>query len=47
MNEDFLQFIWNFRLFDTANLRTNEGDDVEILSTGLLNKDSGPDFYNA
>ncbi|MDR1886652.1 MAG: DUF2851 family protein [Prevotellaceae bacterium] len=47
MNEDFLQFIWNFRLYDAANLRTSEGEDVEIISAGSRNRDSGPDFYNA
>jgi hypothetical protein len=47
MNEDFLQFIWNLSLYDATNLKTSEGEDIEIISTGVLNKNSGPDFYDA
>ncbi|MDR1584516.1 MAG: DUF2851 family protein [Prevotellaceae bacterium] len=47
MNENFLQFVWNFGLYDATNLKTNEGEDVEVISAGVQNKDSGPDFYNA
>ncbi|MDR2286584.1 MAG: DUF2851 family protein [Prevotellaceae bacterium] len=47
MNEDFLQFIWNLGLYDSANLTTTEGEYVEVLSAGVRNRDSGPDFYNA
>jgi hypothetical protein len=47
MNEDFLQFIWNLGLYDSANLRTGEGEDIEVISAGVRNRDSGPDFYNA
>ncbi|MDR2025959.1 MAG: DUF2851 family protein [Prevotellaceae bacterium] len=47
MNEDFLQFIWNLGLYDTANLETGEGEKVQVVSAGIQNKDSGPDFYNA
>jgi hypothetical protein len=47
MNEDFLQFIWNLGLYDSENLRTGEGEYVEVISVGIRNRDSGPDFYNA
>jgi hypothetical protein len=47
MNEDFLQFIWELRLYDSENLKTNEDEYVEVISVGVRNKDSGPDFYNA
>ncbi len=47
MNESLLQFIWKFRLFDFAALRTTEGESVEIVSPGFHNTDSGPDFENA
>jgi hypothetical protein len=47
MNEDFLQFIWNLGLYDSANLKTSEGEYVEVISAGIRNRDSGPDFYNA
>ncbi len=45
--EDFLHYIWKFRLFDRADLRTSDGEELEIFSAGLHNSDSGPDFHNA
>ncbi|MDR1339291.1 MAG: DUF2851 family protein [Prevotellaceae bacterium] len=47
MNEDFLQFIWKLGLYDSANLKTGAGENVEVISAGAQNRDSGPDFYNA
>jgi hypothetical protein len=47
MNEDFLQFIWNFGLYDSVDIRTVDGEYVDVISAGIRNKDSGPDFYNA
>jgi hypothetical protein len=47
MNEDFLQFIWNSGLYDSANLKTGEGENVDVISAGIRNRDSGPDFYSA
>src|ERR1700744_121728 len=45
--EDFIQYIWKFRLFDRENLQTTAGDAIEVFSAGLPNSDSGPDFHNA
>jgi hypothetical protein len=45
--EDFLHYIWKFRLFDKTDLKTVDGEDIEIFSAGLPNSDSGPDFHNA
>jgi hypothetical protein len=45
--EDFLHYVWKFRLFDKTNLKTAEGKSIEILSAGMQNTDSGPDFHNA
>ncbi len=45
--EDFLHYVWKFRLFDRVNLQTNDAEELEILSAGLHNSDSGPDFHNA
>jgi hypothetical protein len=46
-NEDFLQYVWKFRLFDWNGLQTTDGESVEIISPGLHNTDAGPDFQNA
>lgn len=45
--EDFLHYIWKFRLFEHENLQTVDGEELEIFSAGLHNSDSGPDFHNA
>jgi len=45
--EDFLHYIWKFRLFDRANLTTTDAEPLEIYSAGMHNSDSGPDFHNA
>ena len=45
--EEFLQYIWENRLFYTDNLTTTTGERVEVVKTGQRNSDSGPDFFNA
>ncbi len=47
MPEDFLQYIWEQRLFHSEFLKTTEGESVEIIHQGIRNSDSGPDFFNA
>ena len=44
MHEEFLHYLWKFRLFDGKNLTTQSGEPVEILKVGEHNSDSGPDF---
>ena len=44
MNEDFLSFVWRYQYFDAANLRTETGEDLQILRVGQPNTDAGPDF---
>ncbi|WP_183577128.1 DUF2851 family protein [Mucilaginibacter sp. X5P1] len=45
--EDFLHYVWKFRLFDKTDLKTVEGETIEIYSAGMQNTDAGPDFHNA
>jgi hypothetical protein len=45
--EDFLHYIWKFRLFEKADLQSTDGESIQIYSAGLHNTDSGPDFQNA
>jgi len=47
MPEEFLQHIWEHRLFSSESLKTEAGESLEILDTGKRNTDSGPDFFNA
>lgn len=46
MTEDILQLVWQHRLYSEP-LFTNDGEKIEVINTGLLNKDAGPDFTNA
>ncbi|MBL0328568.1 MAG: DUF2851 family protein [Bacteroidetes bacterium] len=46
MTEEFLHHIWKFRLFDQFELKTTQGELVEILKPGEHNFDAGPDFFN-
>ncbi|MGE0562204.1 MAG: DUF2851 family protein [Flavobacteriales bacterium] len=47
INEDFLHYIWNFKLFNTLNLKTSNNETVQIIKSGQHNTDAGPDFFNA
>jgi hypothetical protein len=46
MKEDFLHYIWKFKLFDTSSLITNDGAAIEVINFGMHNTDAGPDFFN-
>ncbi|WP_293782970.1 DUF2851 family protein [uncultured Pedobacter sp.] len=45
--EDFLHYVWQFRSFDYNGLQTCDGENLEIINTGLLNRNAGPDFNHA
>jgi hypothetical protein len=46
-SEKLLQFIWQHKLFDvTAVTHTVQGDAMQIINTGTLNVNQGPDFIN-
>ncbi len=47
MNEKLLSFIWQFQYFEKSNLMTDDGLTVQVLKTGTMNTDSGPDFSGA
>jgi len=44
MNEDLINFIWRFRLFNQKALVTSRNEPVEIISPGFYNSHAGPDF---
>jgi len=46
-NEDFLHFIWKYRLYYTPGLTCTSGDALEIIHPGFHNLDAGPDFCDA
>lgn len=47
MQEDFIHFLWKFKKFDVLNVKTTNGDALQILDVGQHNFNSGPDFFNA
>ncbi len=46
MKEDFLHYIWKYKLFDASKLLTVEGQEIEVIKFGMHNTDAGPDFFN-
>ena len=47
MQEQLLHYIWQQRLFSALPQQTTDGRTVEVIDPGQLNRDSGPDFFNA
>ncbi|HNS11946.1 MAG TPA: DUF2851 family protein [Bacteroidia bacterium] len=47
MTEAFLHHVWQHQLFKKDDLKTTEGDSLEIIKVGDLNRDAGPDFFSA
>jgi len=46
-NEDLLQFLWQYKILKPLPFVTASGKEIVVLKNGELNKDSGPDFFNA
>ena len=47
MKEDLLHFVWKYRLYDTLDLKTTDGEALSVIQTGIYNTDAGADFSNA
>lgn len=47
MTESFLHYIWQFQYFDKSDLRTVDGEPLQIFHPGIRNAHSGPDFSDA
>ncbi|MES2418960.1 MAG: DUF2851 family protein [Bacteroidota bacterium] len=45
--EEFLHFIWRFRLYGAQKLWATSGEQIEVVRQGILNTNAGPDFSNA
>ena len=42
-----MQYVWQHRLWLPPDMVTTDGRRIEVIDPGLLNRDSGPDFFNA
>ncbi|MCX6209043.1 MAG: DUF2851 family protein [Bacteroidetes bacterium] len=47
MTEKLLQFIWQKQYFNNQQLKTVDGNAIQIVKPGNLNLNQGPDFLNA
>ena len=45
--EKFIHYVWKHRLFPLNELRTTNGELIEVIDVGLYNRNNGPDFFNA
>jgi hypothetical protein len=47
LNEDFLHFIWQYRLLSSLKTFTSKGESLYIIDQGQRNSNAGPDFSMA
>lgn len=47
INEDFLHYLWKYKLLLPHKLITTEGEPIEIKKVGFHNFNAGPDFRDA
>ncbi len=47
IKEDLIHYIWKTKSFNQQDLRTTDGQEIQILSFGHHNDDAGPHFLNA
>ncbi|RZK81151.1 MAG: DUF2851 family protein [Pedobacter sp.] len=47
LSENFLFFIWQYRLFDSTSISCTNGQSLRIIHPGVINKHAGPDFTEA
>ncbi|MBC7913567.1 MAG: DUF2851 family protein [Pyrinomonadaceae bacterium] len=45
--EDFLFYVWQFKVFSQQDLKTVDNQPIKLIHTGVLNRDAGPDFEHA
>ena len=47
MKEELLHHIWKMKRFESTDLSLVDGRHISLLSVGIHNHTSGPDFFNA
>lgn len=47
MHEEFLYYVWQYKIFSSLKLQTSDNKEISIIKSGMHNKNSGPDFLNA
>jgi len=47
IQENFLHYLWKYKIFATKKLRTSSKECLQIFTSGEHNLNTGPDFFNA
>lgn len=47
MKEDLLHYLWKYKKYPIADIRTTSGHPITVHRSGAHNQLSGPDFFNA
>ena len=47
MKEEFLYYVWQYKMYSNVNLRTLNSEEIYIVKSGIHNKNAGPDFLNS
>jgi hypothetical protein len=47
MKEEFLHYVWKYKLFVLKKLQTSSKENITIVKSGIHNFNEGPDFLNA
>jgi hypothetical protein len=47
MQEDFLHYVWQHKKMSLKSLKTTRQEPIILKTVGLVNVNSGPDFFNA
>ncbi|VAW23941.1 hypothetical protein MNBD_BACTEROID04-785, partial [hydrothermal vent metagenome] len=47
MKENLLHFVWKLQLFSPIKLLSTKGEFIQVVTPGIENKNTGPDFLNA
>lgn len=47
MKEDFLHYVWQFKKFNILDIKTVQGENIQIINSGQYLQLAGPDFFNA
>ena len=45
--EELRQYVWQHRLWQQPDMHTVDGRKVHVIDPGTINRNSGPDFFNA
>ena len=47
MREEFIHYLWKYKLYDSLSLSGAPDVRIVVVSPGEYNRDAGPDFFNS